>query len=184
MTVSTRTATAPLPPAAPAADTADPGLEARLAARLADMTVRLEVAAVAHEVRTAHLSTDPVDLADVITTPYAPVTAPAAMPPPTYRTPVAALLERAQHRMETAGWCTGALTDAFGAVCLMGAIRIEARGDAGLAADAEEVLLDAIRREFGDDVPSVPWFNDRQRNGRVPARMLGRAAGLADTRIL
>ncbi|MGW5658239.1 DUF6197 family protein [Streptomyces humi] len=182
MTVSTRTATAPPPLAAPAADTADPGLEARLAARLADMTVRLEEAAVAHEVRTAHLSTDPVGLADVITTPYAPVTAPA--PAPTYRTPVAALLERAQHRMETVGWCTGALTDAFGAVCLMGAIRIEARGDAGLAGAADEVLLDAIRREFGDDVPSVPWFNDRQRDGRTPLRMLGRAAGLADAQIL
>ncbi|MGW2964968.1 DUF6197 family protein [Streptomyces sp. NPDC001220] len=184
MTVSVRPATAPPPPAAPARTKAEPGLEARLAARLADMTVRLEEAAVAHEVRTAHLSTDPVDLADVITAPYAPATAPATVPAPTYRTPVAALLERAQHRMETAGWCKGALTDEAGAVCLMGAIRIEARGDAGLAGQAETVLLDAIRREFGDDVPSVPWFNDRQHDGRIPLRMLRRAAGLADARIL
>ncbi|MFJ8159161.1 hypothetical protein [Streptomyces sp. NPDC094468] len=46
------------------------------------------------------------------------------------------------------------------------------------------MLLDAIRREFSGDIPSVPWFNDQQRDGRVPARMLGRAAGLADARIL
>ncbi|MFI6254299.1 hypothetical protein [Streptomyces sp. NPDC051016] len=184
MTVSARTATAPPPLAAPAADTAEPGLEARLAARLADMTVRLEEAAVAHEVRTAHLSTDPVDLAEVITAPYAPVTAPPAAPPATYRTPVAALLERAHHRMQTAGWCKGALTDADGAICLMGAIRIEAHGDGGLAGKAETVLLDAIRRELGDDEPSVPSFNDRQRDGRLPLRMLRNAAGLADARFL
>ncbi|MFD5819394.1 hypothetical protein [Streptomyces sp. NPDC127038] len=183
MTVSVRPATASAPPAAPAT-TAEPGLEARLAARLADMTVRLEEAAVAHEVRTAHLSTDPIDLADVITAPYTPVTIPAAVPPPTYRTPVAALLERAQHHMETAGWCKDALTDESGAVCLMGAIRAEARGDAGLAGEAAHVLMDAIHREFGDHVPSVPAFNDRQRDGRTPARMLQRAAGLADARLL
>ncbi|MFF4542202.1 hypothetical protein [Streptomyces aureus] len=182
MTVSVRPATASAPPTAPAT-TAEPGLEARLAARLADMTVRLEEAAVAHEVRTAHLSTDPIDLADVITTPYTPGTIPAAALPPTYRTPVAALLERAQHRMEAGGWCRGALADESGAVCLMGAIRAEAHGDAGLAGDAVGVLMDAIRREFGG-VPSVPAFNDQQRNGRTPARMLHRAAGLADARLL
>ncbi|MGY4983921.1 DUF6197 family protein [Streptomyces sp. 900105755] len=183
MSVSVRPATAPPPPTAPATDTAQPGLEARLAARLADMTVRLEEAAVAHEVRTAHLSTDPIDLAEVITAPYTPVTTPAA-PPATYRTPVAALLERAHHRLQTAGWCKGELTDTDGAVCMMGAVRMEARGDSGLAGSAETVLLDAIRREFGDDEPSVPAFNDRQRDGRLPARMLRRAAGLADARFL
>ncbi|MFJ9729262.1 hypothetical protein ACIRP3_41620 [Streptomyces sp. NPDC101209] len=158
-------------------------LDARLAATEAAMTVRLEEAAVAHEVRTAHLSSDPVDLADVITVPEALPRLPA-LAPHTYPTPAAAVLARAQHRMENRGWCAGALTDASGATCMMGAIRAEAGGDRGLEAHALALLRDVIGRRFAadpDDV-SVPNVNDRQRDGRLPARMLGEAAGLADAR--
>ncbi|MEU8575217.1 DUF6197 family protein [Streptomyces asoensis] len=181
-------ATAPAPPtpavapvsAVPVSAVPDAalGLEARLAAVDALMTLRLEEAAVAHEVRTAHLGVDPVDLADVITVPLAPARQPAA--PPVYRTPAAALLERAHHHMRTAGWCAGALTDDAGAVCLLGALHAEAGGDQDLVVDASAILLDAIRRRFHDE--SVPAFNDRQRSGAVPERMLLEAAGLADAR--
>ncbi|MDL5198682.1 hypothetical protein [Streptomyces sp. ALI-76-A] len=154
-------------------------LDARLAAVEAAMTVRLEEAAVAHEVRTAHIDTTPVDLADVVTVPLTP--APQA-PPQTYTTPVAALLERAQHRMETGGWCAGASVDENGAVCLVGAIRAQTGGDRALEADAASVLLDAIRRRFGDHIDSVPEFNDRFGSGHTPARMLGEAASMADAK--
>lgn len=151
-------------------------LDARLAAVEAAMTVRLDEAAVAHEVRTAHIDTKPVDLADVITVPLTPTLQPQPLP----ATPVAALLERARARMETDGWCAGALTDESGAVCLLGAIRKEAGGDRGLEADAASVVLDAIRRRFGDDVDSVPSFNDAHASARIPVRMLGEAASIAD----
>ncbi|MFB6656827.1 hypothetical protein ACFCZ4_32255 [Streptomyces microflavus] len=152
-------------------------LEARLAATDAAMTIRLEEAAVAHEVRTAHISTDPIDLGDVLTVPLTPT----LQPPTPHRTPVAALLQRAHHRLLTGGWCTGALVEEDGARCMVGAIRIEAHGDHGLEAGAVAVLLDAIRRKFGD-VDSVPSFNDAHSSGRIPLRMLDQAAGLADTR--
>ncbi|WP_432021472.1 DUF6197 family protein [Streptomyces sp. 1222.5] len=153
-------------------------LEARLAAREADMALRLEAAAIAHEVNTAHLATDPVDPADIITVPDAP----APPQPAAYTTPVAALLERAQHRMQTAGWCAGALTDDEGRVCMLGAIRAEASGDRALEADATAVVLDSIRRRFGDDVPSVPALNDAHGSGHTPIRMASEAAHLADAR--
>jgi len=154
-------------------------LEARLAAVEAAMTVRLEEAAVAHEVRTAYLHTAPVDLGDVVTVPLTP--APQA-PPRTYTSPVAALLERAQHRMETGGWCAGAVVDEDGAVCMIGAIRAEADGNRDLEADAASIVLDAIRRRFGDHINSVPTFNDGFGSGHTPARMLGEAAVMADAR--
>lgn len=158
-------------------------LDARLAATEAAMTLRLEEAAVAHEVRTAHITTDPINLADVITVPDALPRLPATAPHP-YRTRAAAVLARAQHRMETQGWCAGALTDASGATCMMGAIRAEAGGDRSLEADALDLLRETLARRFGTDPGdiSVPDVNDRQRNGRLPARMLGEAAGLADAR--
>ncbi|MEU0054668.1 hypothetical protein [Streptomyces sp. NPDC006309] len=165
------------PPAAPPADADGLSLDARLAAVEAAMTVRLEEAAVAHEVRTAHIHTDPINLADVITVPLTPT-----LQPPQHATPVAALLERARARMEADGWCAGALTDESGAVCLLGAIRKEAGGDRGLEADAASVVLDAIRRRFGDHVESVPAFNDAHGTGRVPVRVLGEAALMADAR--
>nr|WP_223279797.1 hypothetical protein [Streptomyces sp. SDr-06] len=147
------------------------------------MTLRLEEAAVAYEVNTAHIPATPVDLADIITTPTAPVIpelAPLPEPEP-YSTPVAALLQRAHHRLLTGGWCKDTLIDAQGARCLYGAIRVEAHGDSALEASAVAVLMDAIRRQFGD-VDSVPGFNDAWANGSVPIRMVDQAAGLADSR--
>ncbi|MEU1043312.1 hypothetical protein ACFYP4_21945 [Streptomyces sp. NPDC005551] len=167
------------PAAAAAPPSAALTLEARMAAADAAMTVRLEEAAVAHEVRTAHIPTEPFDLADVVTVPLPPALPPSAAP---YLTPVAALLQRAHHRVQTDGWCAGALTDEDGAVCLLGALRREAGGDRGLEADAARVVLDTIRRQFGDTVDSVASFNDAHGTGRVPIRVLGRAAGLADAR--
>ncbi|GGQ86804.1 hypothetical protein GCM10010250_67280 [Streptomyces althioticus] len=153
-------------------------LDARLTAAEAAMTVRLDEAAVAHEVRTAHISTEPVDLADVITVPLTPTLQPQQLP----ATPVAALLQRARARMEADGWCAGVLTDESGAVCLLGAIRKEAGGDRSLEADAAAVVLDAIRCRFGDHIESVPAFNDAHDTGRIPLRMLDQAASLADAR--
>ncbi|WP_234317461.1 DUF6197 family protein, partial [Streptomyces stelliscabiei] len=170
--------TAPIP-AAPAPPTAL-SLEERMAFINAAMTVRLDEAKVAYEVNTAHIDTEPVDLADVVTVPLTPT----LQPPPqqSYPTPVADLLQRAHHRLLTGGWCKDALVDEDGARCMLGAIRIEARGDSGLEASAASVVLDAIRRKFGDDVDSVPSFNDAHGSGRVPMRMLDQAAGLADAR--
>lgn len=166
-------------PAAPTAAPFSLSLDARLAAVEAAMTVRLDEAAVAHEVRTAHIHTDPIHLADVITVPLTPVLqAPRQLP----ATPVAGLLERAHARMEADGWCAGALTDESGAVCLLGAIRKEAGGDRDLEADAAAVVLDAIRRRFGDHVASVPAFNDAHGTGRTPLRILGEAVAMADAR--
>ncbi|MFG2440862.1 hypothetical protein [Streptomyces sp. NPDC048508] len=142
------------------------------------MTARLDEAAVAYEVNTAHIDTKPVDLADVVTLPLTPT-----LPPPaSYATPVAALLQRAHHRLLTGGWCSGALIDKESARCMLGAIRAEAHGDGGLESSAVSVLLDAIRRQFGDDVDSVPSFNDAHGSSRVPIRMVDRAAGHADAR--
>ncbi|MGW3954074.1 DUF6197 family protein [Streptomyces sp. NPDC004752] len=169
---TTRAATAPAPPA-------ELSLEERLTFINAAMSVRLDEAKVAYEVNTAHIDTEPVDLADVVTVPLTPTLQPPPEPSPT---PVAALLQRAHHRLLTGGWCSGALVDEDGARCMLGAIRIEARGDSGLEADAATVLLDAIRRTFGDDVDSVPSFNDAHGSARVPLRMVYQAAGLADAR--
>ncbi|MFI9612418.1 hypothetical protein ACIHCM_12205 [Streptomyces sp. NPDC052023] len=163
-------------PAERAAPPAELSLEDRLALIDAAMTVRLDEAAVAYEVRAAHLHTEPVDLAEVVTVPFG--TGPANP----YVTPVAALLQRAHQRLLSDGWCGGALVDAEGARCMQGAVRIEARGDRVLESGALAVLLDAVRRRFGDDVDSVPGFNDAFGSGHVPVRMVAEAAGLADAR--
>ncbi|MGW9362171.1 DUF6197 family protein [Streptomyces diastaticus] len=154
-------------------------LEERLAFVNDVMTARLDEAAVAYEVNTAHIDTRLVDLADVVTVPLTPTLAP---PPDCYTTPVAALLQRAHHRLLSGGWCKDALVDEDGARCMIGAIRAEAHGDGGLESSAVSVLLDAIRRQFGDDVDSVPSFNDAHGTSRVPIRMVDRAAGHADAR--
>ncbi|MDX3403388.1 hypothetical protein [Streptomyces sp. ME01-18h] len=169
---------APTTQPAPTAPPAELTLEERLTFIKAAMTARLDEAAVAYEVNTAHIPTEPVDLSDVVTVPLTPTLQP---PPESYPTPVAALLQRAHHRLLTGGWCSGALVDEDGARCMLGAIRAEARGDSGLEADAASVLLDAIRRKFGD-VDSVPSFNDAHGSSRVPIRMVDQAAGLADAR--
>ncbi|MFG2676903.1 hypothetical protein [Streptomyces sp. NPDC048445] len=164
--------------AAPAPPT-ELSLDERLAFVSAAMSVRLDEAMVAYEVNTAHIEIEPVNLADIVTVPLTPTLQP---PPESFLTPVAALLQRAHHRLLTGGWLSGSLTDEDGAHCMLGAIRTEARGDSGLAADAATVLLDAIRRKFGDGIDSVPTFNDSHGSGRIPMRMLDRAAGLADAR--
>ncbi|GAA3140090.1 DUF6197 family protein [Streptomyces echinatus] len=167
----------PAPPT-PTAPSAELSLEERLTLVNAAMTARLDEAAVAYEVNTAHIPTEPVDLDDVVTVPLTPTLQPQ---PESYPTPVAALLQRAHHRLLTGGWCSGALVDADGARCMLGAIRAEARGDSGLEANAAAVLLDAIRRKFGD-VDSVPSFNDAHGTDGVPIRMVAQAAHLADAR--
>ncbi|MCX5055083.1 hypothetical protein [Streptomyces sp. NBC_00474] len=162
-----------------AAPPAEMSLEERLELINAAMTVRLDEAAVAYEVNTAHIPTEPVDLADVVTVPVDTILQPL---PDLYPTPVAALLQRAHHRLVTGGWCKDALVDADGARCMLGAIQAEARGDRGLESSAVTVLMDAIRRKFGDDIDSVPGFNDAWASGRTPLRMVDQAAGLADAR--
>jgi hypothetical protein len=174
------TAHSPTRPHAPET-TAQPAalsFEDRLMLRDAAMTVALDRAAVAYEVNTAHIPSATVALPDVITQPVNP---PAALPEP-FPTPVAALLQRAHHRLQTSGWCSGALVDEDGKHCMLGAIRAEADGDRGLERRAVDVLMDVLRREFGDTVDSVPAFNDAFGTGGIPARMLDRAAGLADAR--
>ncbi|WP_060886738.1 DUF6197 family protein [Streptomyces caniscabiei] len=156
-------------------------LEDRLAALDAAMTAKLDEAAVAFEVNTAHIPNVLVDLADAVTLPSAVEAAPHPLPD-LYPTPVAALLQRAHHRMVTDGWCAGALVDEDGAVCLLGAITKQAGGDQSMAGRALDVLMDAIRRKFGPDVDSVPSFNDAFATGRVPMRLLEEAAVLADAR--
>jgi hypothetical protein len=172
MDQTTPTTAAPAPPKALS-------LEERLTLINTEMTARLDEAAVAYEVNTAHIDTEPVDLADVVTGPID--TGPAPLPD-LYPTPTAALLQRAHHRLLTGGWCKDVLVDEDGARCMLGAIRIEARGDRGLEAGAAAVLLDAIRRKFGDDVDSVPSFNDAHGSAHAPLRMLDQAAILADAR--
>ncbi|MGC5041078.1 DUF6197 family protein [Streptomyces sp. DT73] len=173
------TTLSPTPTTPATAPPTELSLEERMTFTNAAMTVRLEEAAVAYEVNTAHIDTVPVDLGDVVTLPLTPTLQP---PPAPYPTPVAALLQRAHHRLLTGGWCTGALVDADGAVCMLGALRAEAGGDRGLEEAAAVVLLDAIRRDFGDVVETVPAFNDAHGTGRIPVRMVDRAAGLADAR--
>ncbi|MFJ6938715.1 hypothetical protein [Streptomyces sp. NPDC101132] len=175
------TGTTVRPPAPDAARAPGPTLEDRLALADATMTARLAEAAVAYEVNTAHLATEPLDLADVVTLPLAPPPPPDS-PAETHPTPVAALLQRAHHRLATRGWCTGRLVDEDGARCLLGALRAEAHGDPRLEGDAADVLLDTIRRTFGADVPSVPHFNDAFGSPTIPLRLLTRAITTATTR--
>ncbi|MEV5432757.1 hypothetical protein [Streptomyces sp. NPDC052701] len=170
-----RTTAEPVAPVAPA----NLSLEERLILANTVMTARLDEAAVAYEVNTAHIPTEPIDLADIVTGPV--YTGPAPLPE-LYPTPVAALLQRAHHRLLTDGWCAGVLVDEDGARCMLGAIRAEARGDRGLEAKAAAVLLDVIRRHFGDHVDTVPACNDAQDSSRIPLRMLDQAAHLADAR--
>ncbi|MGW6744843.1 DUF6197 family protein [Streptomyces sp. NPDC055025] len=167
-----------VPTTAPPVPPAALSLEERIVFVTAAMTVRLEEAAVAYEVNTAHIPIDPVDPGDILTIPPTPTLQP---PPTPYPTPVAALLQRAHHRLLTGGWCAGALADENGARCLYGAIHIEAGGDQSLESRGLQVLMDAIRRNVGE-TDSVPSFNDNFASGRIPMRMLDQAAGLAEAR--
>ncbi|MFJ7156425.1 hypothetical protein ACIQUQ_15935 [Streptomyces sp. NPDC101118] len=172
------TLTAGRPPAPESAPARGLTLEDRLALADATMTARLAAAAVAYEVNTAHIPTGPLDLTDVVRLPLAPSPRP---PGEAHTTPVAALLQRAHHRLATGGWCSGRLVDEDGARCLLGALRAEAHGDAGLEGSAADLLLDTIRRTFAADVPSVPRFNDAFATPSVPLRTLAQATTRAAT---
>ncbi|MFD4032623.1 hypothetical protein ACFWVP_19405 [Streptomyces sp. NPDC058637] len=167
-------------PAAPAPATAL-SLDERLTLVNIVMTVRLDEAAVAYEVNTAHIDTETVDLDDVFAGPLDTGSAPLPDPHPT---PVAAALQRAHHRLLTGGWCRNTMADEDGALCLFGAVRFEAQRDLGLEMAAISVLMEAIRRRFGDGFESVPAFNDSCRDRRLPMRILGQAADLAHARSL
>lgn len=166
--MTTPTLTAASPPA-PALD-----LDARMALLSVEMDARLDQAAIAFEVNTAHIpAADPVpDLAETI--PLTPTLAPAACP---YNTPIAATLWRARQRIETDGWLQGARRDVQGARCPDGAIRYEAASQYE-AIDALVILLEAIRRDFTDAETVASW-NDTQTSPAPVLLYLGRAAELA-----
>ncbi|MER5950188.1 hypothetical protein ABT127_29465 [Streptomyces sp. NPDC001904] len=163
--------TTPQPPAAPLS------LDERLALINTAMAARLDEAAVAYEVNTAHIPTAPLALTDVVTVPLTPRLAPEPS-----RTPVAGLLHRTLHLLESDGWCSGAYSTPEGAHCLLGALRAQASGDHRLEQRAIDVLMDAIRGAFGPDVDTIPAFNDAWADARTPLRILGIAARRADAR--
>lgn len=147
---------------------AQPDFEARLAARDAEMALRLEGAALAHAVNTAHLPAVEVDV------PHPPVdTVPAIQADE--GTPVAALLRRARARLLRDGWCRDAARAAGGAMCLAEAIRAEARSHAD---EGEARLL--LRRHLGGD--NIPTANRRLNSVSEAAHVLGRAATEATAR--
>ncbi|MGW1744556.1 DUF6197 family protein [Streptomyces sp. NPDC002092] len=155
-------------------------LDTRLALRLVDMTARLDQAAVAFEVNTAHIA---AEVLPEITAPLplTPTLTPAFSP---YSAPLADLLHRARVYIETNGWLQGGLREDVGMRrCPLGAIRIEAAGNRHLADDACVLLLEAIQRDF-PDAATVPSWNDQQ-TGPAPVLLyLDRAAQLAADRDL
>jgi hypothetical protein len=137
---------------------------------------RLALAALAVDAR---IQNHQVNLDDIIRAPG------HINPPPTpcpYTTPVAVTLHNARIRLETAGWCAGALRDQDGARCLIGAIQAAAP-TGGVADDACRVLLDAIQRDF-PGAESIPAWNDSRHGPRQPLLYLDRAATLAHARSL
>jgi hypothetical protein len=142
------------------------------------MTSRLDEAAVAFEVNTAHLpGADPVP--HIAETLPLPLTLSAAPSP--YRTPVADLLHRARGRLSADGWCRTALYDDAGAVCPIRALRLEARGDRDLADDACVLFLEVVRRDF-PGTETIPSWNAAQTNPTAVLLAFERAADLAHTR--
>ncbi|MER6778468.1 MULTISPECIES: hypothetical protein [unclassified Streptomyces] len=91
--------------------------------------------------------------------------------------PLAALLQRAQRRLEAAGWCRTAATDNTGAICPLHAIHLEASSDTE-EGKARTLLLQAIRVE-DRNVVSIPHWNSQQSGPAAPIRMLRAAARLA-----
>ncbi|GFE20053.1 DUF6197 family protein [Streptomyces nigrescens] len=146
-------------------------------ARALSFDERLVLAVLAVDAR---MNTEPLDLADVIHGPVDAPTAPAVQPQP-YRTPIAALLHRAHTRLLRDGWCANRLRGEQGDRCLIGAIRAEA-SSRGEADDACTLLLDIVRDEFDPTAETIASWNDRQRDGHMPARLLGHAASRADAR--
>ena len=156
-------------------------LDARLALLNVEMDARLNEAALAFAINTAHIAVaDPIpDIAEPApVVPLTPTLAPAANP---YDTPLAALLHRARVHIETHGWLQGGLREDHGTRrCPMGALRIEAidRRDAD---DACILLLEAIQADF-PTAETLPSWNDAQTSPAPVLLYLDRAAQLAHTR--
>ncbi|MFJ9420715.1 hypothetical protein [Streptomyces sp. NPDC101249] len=150
-------------------------LDARLALRDADMTARLDLAAVAFEVNTAHLpGADPI--AHPNTGPHA-IPAPEACP---HHTPIAATLWHARRIILRDGWHAGHQHGPTGQHCLYGAIR-QATPHYSQQMAALNVLLAAIRADY-PDADSVPSWNDHRGTAALADRYLGRATTLAANR--
>lgn len=140
-------------------------LDARLALTEATMSARLDQAALAFEVNTAHLPSAQVELL-----------APAVDAGPAYGTPIAALLQRAHDRIQRDGWTTGQQRNTRGALCLVGAIRAEDRH--GHADRACAHLLAVIQQQL-PHIPTVPAWNDQQTSATTVLRTLAHAARTA-----
>jgi hypothetical protein len=156
-------------------------LDTRLALLNVEMDARLNEAALAFAINTAHIAgADPIpDITESVpVVPLTPTLAPATNP---YDTPLAALLHRARVRIETHGWLQGGLREDVGTRrCPMGALRIEAidRRDAD---DACVLLLEAIQADF-PQAETLPSWNDIQTSPAPVLLYLDRAAQLAHTR--
>ncbi|MGW7726235.1 DUF6197 family protein [Streptomyces canus] len=161
-------------------------LDTRLALLNVEMDARLNEAALAFAINTAHIDgahidgADPIpDIAEAVpVVPLTPTLAPAAHP---YDTPLAALLHRARVHIETHGWLQGGLREDVGTRrCPIGALRIEAvdRRDAD---DACILLLEAIQADF-PTADTLPSWNDAQTSPAPVLLYLDRAAQLAHAR--
>lgn len=156
-------------------------LDTRLALTDAAMTLRLETAAVAHEVNTAHIPTEPIS-----TTPASGNNSPAPTAPAGKPGPIARVLADTIGVLDARGWAATGRTcrTTNGGLCLAGAIRVAAGSspndaDSLLAARAASFLLDVIRQT--QQATTLPSWNDSQRNGDRPLRLLRQAAALAST---
>lgn len=155
--------TTSLPAASRRQATPQPDLETRLAARDADMAVRLETAGLRHGVTSLRPETT-VDLADVV----------RLTPTDQTATPVAALLTQARHRiMQPGGWSRDTVSNGRGGMCPIAAIQAEARSHRE-EGEARRLLRQALG---GSD--SIPEMNRRLRGPQHAALVLGQAAQLA-----
>lgn len=156
-------------------------LDTRLTLLGVEMDARLDAAALAFAVNTAHIAgADPVpDIAESVPViPLTPTLTPAANP---YATPIATLLHRARVHIEAHGWLQGGLREDHGtARCPIGAIRIEAAGNRHLADDACVLLLDVIREDL--DFDTIPQWNDAQPSAAPVLHYIDRAARRANDR--
>lgn len=151
------------------------GLEARLALIEAAMTARLEQAAIAFEINTACIPTEPPPEIS------APLQLTPTLRPAPESTPIAGLLQRARHRLDRDGWCRDAIFNEDGAICPVRAIRLESRGDRGLADKACVLLLEAIQRDF-IWAETIPSWNAAQTSAAPVLLAFDRATQLADSR--
>jgi hypothetical protein len=175
--------TTPLaPPASPPRPAAALTLDERIIFTSHVMSVRLAEAAVAFEVRTAHIAgANPIpETPDTV--PLTPTLPPPAVSP--YSTPLANLLDRARHYIATRGLLRGNLrdeNDVHGARCPIGALRYEAGANRWLADDVSTFLLDVIQAEFAD-AETIPSWVDAQTSPAPVLACMSRAAELAHHR--